>query len=109
MSPRQAGLFPSLYGLLLCISSVPAGLLPGFAAFYYLAPGIIEGYTGIRLEPGMLHVWPAVAAVLGAVVTAWAGCFFSTCRMNGWMPARIQAFLNREYRGKKKRKRERVT
>ena len=109
MTPRQAGLFTSLYGLLLCIPSVPAGLLPGFATFYYLAPGIIEGYTGIRLEPGMLHVWPAVAAVLGAVLTAWAGCFFSTCRMNGWMPARIQAFLNREYRGKKKRKRERVT
>ena len=109
MTPQQAGLFTSLYSLQLSIPAVPAGVILGFTVFYRLAPGIVEGYTGIRLELGMLHVWPAVAAVLGAVLTAWAGCFFSSFRMNGWMPARIQTFLNQEYHGKRRRKRERIT
>ena len=109
MTPQQAGLFTSLYSLQLSIPAVPAGVILGFAVFYRLAPGIVEGYTGIRLELGMLHVWPVVAAVLGAVLTAWAGCFFSTFRMNGWTPAKIQTFLNQEYHGKRRRKRERIT
>ncbi len=109
MTPAQAGLFTSVYALLLCIPAVPSGLGLGFAAFICLARGIVEGYTGIRLEMSLLHVWPALAAVLLSLFTAWAGCYFSTFRMKGWTPARIQAFLNREYRGKRRRRRGRVT
>lgn len=109
MTPGQTGLFTSAYALLLCIPAVPAGLVLGFGVFLWLARGIVEGYTGIRLELSLLHLWPALAAVLLSFFTAWAGCYFSTFRMKGWTPAMIQAFLNREYRGKKKRRRGWVT
>ena len=103
MTPQQAGLFTSLYSLQLSIPAVPAGVILGFAVFYRLAPGIVEGYTGIRLELGMPHVGPVVAAGLGAALTAWAGCSFSTFRMNGCTPAKIRTFLNQELHRKSKR------
>ena len=56
MTPGQTGLFTSAYALLLCIPAVPAGLVLGFGVFLWLARGIVEGYTGIRLELSLLHL-----------------------------------------------------
>ncbi len=109
MTPFQAGLFSSLYALLLCIPSVPSGMAAGFVIFYRISGDIVEGLTGIALEQGLVTAFPFLAASLFSVLTAWAGCFFPTCRMNGWMPAKIREFLNREYKGRKKRKRGDLT
>lgn len=109
MTPRQAGLFTSFYALLLCAVGVPFGLVAGFFIFYHLAGGIIVSLTGLTLNRNLLQVYPAVLSVGCAVLTSWAGCFVSTCRMNGWMPAQIQAFFNQTIKRKKRRRKETVT
>lgn len=109
MTPRQAGLFTSFYALLLCAVGVPFGLVAGFFIFYHLAGGIIVSLTGLTLNRNLLQVYPAVLSVGCAVLISWAGCFVSTCRMNGWMPAQIQAFFNQTIKRKKRRRKETVT
>lgn len=109
MTPKQAGMFTSFYALILCAAGVPLGMAAGFVVFYYTAAGIIESLTGIVLNMDLLQVYPAVLSLLFSVLTAWAGCFASTWRINGWIPARIHAFLNQESRKKKRRRKEKVT
>ena len=86
MTPQTGGTFHPVFYRANCVSPRCRGLLPGLPLSVIPSAGRIEGYTGIRRN------WHASrmagrAGSAGSSADCLGRLLFSTCRMNGWMPA----------------------